>query len=621
MKRDITFIMASSFTILTATNLRGADPVIHLQWDGGGTPVANFDYTIDTTVNGSPEFPDVILHTGRLDWRIWSTDTDNTGGIGDIGVISSPAAQNFGVAILSDSDGAGARDVKAINLEPTSSGNYSNISAPNEGWGSIISGELMDELIVQADTSGGGGEVTLHLGDATADMTIHKVKVLNASTFTGTLAINTLDGQINSGYFSGDMDIETATGGSLIRIFESISGSITVSEITSESGFVLYFPSGISETGSLSFGPIEDGDQPALMDIGAYVGQEKLLEGTLLFLDGINNAFMNVWTELTATGVIDLNDAGVSASGILNVPGGGDGSIINGGTISGGVILGQESDPRAEFSGDAIFAGATEGAEVYIVGDGALEVTGTFDGNLCGENISAAEPLPDNIQIAEFGPNATICGDPPVCELGTTGAIVDWKSVVTHGSSNTIGLVVPSDATYSEPRDGGVTKLRVSFSTPIAPSTVSAGNVIICGNDVEEEPVDLSGITVTTSVLSGDMVVDINFSPKLPNYARYRVLLTGVMDLGCHVIEENNERIFTSMFGDYTGDRRVNATDVGGVRYLEGTGPPINPNAANGTQQVRADVDNDDDDDEDDTDLVAGEVGKDARYIPNPSCP
>ena len=200
------------------------------------------------------------------------------------------------------------------------------------------------------------------------------------------------------------------------------------------------------------------------------------------------------------------------------------------------------------------------------------------------------------------------------CELAV---IVDWKSIVTHGANNTIGLVIPSDSTFSESRNGGVTKLRLSFSSPIDPTTVSASNVIKCGNDVNGQPVDLSGITVTTTVLSGNAAVDINFSPKLPNYARYRVRLNGVEDVACHTITSNNERIFTSLFCDMTGDRRVNATDVGGVRSLEGTSP-IDPNV---TPQVRSDVDNDNDVDTTDTDSVRAEIPKDARYITNPSCP
>ena len=66
------------------SKLRAADPVIHVQWDGGGTPVLNVDYTVTTTGSASAAFPDVDLVTGRQHWRIWSVDTDNTNDIGDI---------------------------------------------------------------------------------------------------------------------------------------------------------------------------------------------------------------------------------------------------------------------------------------------------------------------------------------------------------------------------------------------------------------------------------------------------------------------------------------------------------------------------------------------------------
>jgi len=152
---------------------------------------------------------------------------------------------------------------------------------------------------------------------------------------------------------------------------------------------------------------------------------------------------------------------------------------------------------------------------------------------------------------------------------------------------------------------------------------VSASNVIKCGHDVNNQPVDLSGITVTTTVLSGNTGVDINFSPALPNYARYRVRLNSVTDADCNAISSNNERIFTSLTGDASGDRRVNVTDIGGVRSLEGKGPPLDPNDPDGTgtQQVRSDADSDDDVDTSDTALVTSKAGNDARFITDPTCP
>lgn len=70
-----------------------------------------------------------------------------------------------------------------------------------------------------------------------------------------------------------------------------------------------------------------------------------------------------------------------------------------------------------------------------------------------------------------------------------------------------------------------------------------------------------------------------------------------------------------ALFCDANGDQRVKATDVGGVRGL------IGQSVIQSILHTRSDVDDDGDIDDTDLDLVRGEVGKDARYIPNPSCP
>ena len=104
------------------------DPIIHADWNESGSPELGTDYFVTTDPPASPEFPDVRLETGSLTWRVWSTDADNPDNIGDIGVISSPHAENFGVRILDDEDGPGARTVKAIMLDPQGQGSDENFS-------------------------------------------------------------------------------------------------------------------------------------------------------------------------------------------------------------------------------------------------------------------------------------------------------------------------------------------------------------------------------------------------------------------------------------------------------------------------------------------------------------
>lgn len=67
--------------------------------------------------------------------------------------------------------------------------------------------------------------------------------------------------------------------------------------------------------------------------------------------------------------------------------------------------------------------------------------------------------------------------------------------------------------------------------------------------------------------------------------------LSSLRTTGSDHAKGNNRRILTSLFRDAFGDRRVNSTDLAGVRAKIGTSP-IDPNQ---TSQVRSDVDNDDD--------------------------
>ena len=131
-----------SFVIVFSMGARvtpAADPVVNVAWSQPAPPVLGQNYTVSIIPPASPAFPDVTLLTGDLGWRVWSTDTDNPNGVGDIGVISSPAAANFAVAIVNSSGGTSARNVKAIRLVPTGSNYFGNVVGPGL-FGSLIGG-------------------------------------------------------------------------------------------------------------------------------------------------------------------------------------------------------------------------------------------------------------------------------------------------------------------------------------------------------------------------------------------------------------------------------------------------------------------------------------------------
>jgi len=398
----LNIVFAVSCTVGVA---RAANPVINVRWITGGTPILGFDYDVITSAPASPEFPDVVLHTGRLDWRIWSEDASDRDGVGNIGVISSPASENFAIDITNPSQpyGWGARDVKAIRLIPTSTANYSNVA------GGFIAGTLIDELTVQ-QAAGTGGEVSLSVNDVTGNMTISKVNQLNCNNLvSGSIVIDELAGDVNIGVFPGSLSVAHVTAPySTIRIFEDVSGSLTVNEIVDS--FVLFLPSGVEPSGSITFGDILG---PAQMDIGS--GPASQLAGTLRFLGGINDSTINILGALT--GVIDLNGGGVATGGTLDLHRGGNGNVVNGGLVSGTLTLGSNgpSEP-ADFTGTVSLSGTAAGSSVDLWGAGTLDIAGVMDGDICGGGMYAWLPLPLTVQVGcGIGTNGTICGSSQAC--------------------------------------------------------------------------------------------------------------------------------------------------------------------------------------------------------------
>lgn len=413
-----------------ASFTHAADPVIHVQWDQGGTPILNVHYSVKTTSPASPEFPDIELLTGHLDWRIWSTDTDNPGGVGDIGVISCPTADNFAIAVTDDSDGPGARDMKAVSLVPSSSTNYSSIRTTGF-HGLYITGDLTDELTVQASTSGTGGEADVFVGGpVTADLTIPKLNYFGTTDeFSGTMEVDELSGNIDIAELSGSVSIGMANGDStVIRIFLPVSGSVSVSYVTSDQ-FVVFFPSGIAESGLLALGDVQVGQ--GNLALGSIPPDHTATEiaGTIAFFSGIPaEVDVRIDSRLGSTGVIDLSDMGVAGS--LRLYGGGNGTIMNGGAVTGTVVLGLlqgfPASPYA-FTGTAEFASVDAGGKIKTESTSLLAdltVDGLMNGDLCALNLGPNATLASNIVIGcGIGTSGTICEGEHLCyETGIVGA-------------------------------------------------------------------------------------------------------------------------------------------------------------------------------------------------------
>jgi len=276
-----------------------------------------------------------------------------------------------------------------------------------------------------------------------------------------------------------------------------------------------------------------------------------------------------------------------------------------------------------------------------IVGGASRQVCVTIDCAACvGAPLDGTLTINSN-DLDESAVNVGVHVDCPSIVVPT---VMPWESVITHTRSGQTPIEVPLDirdnanctgaglpyacctgagtgtctGSFSEPRSG-VKKLVVTFTGPLDPATVIPANVTVCGNSAPPifSPVDLSGVVVTTSTTSGDTQMVINFAPALPDFARYRIALTSAIHGANGGAIQPVSRILTALQGDFTGDRRVNATDVGGIRSLVPR-DPINLAILN---EVRGDANNDKRINATDVGGARSLSGNDARTIPDPVCP
>ena len=193
--------------------------------------------------------------------------------------------------------------------------------------------------------------------------------------------------------------------------------------------------------------------------------------------------------------------------------------------------------------------------------------------------------------------------------------IVSWASAGVHGRGvGEVALPIPDDGTFSEPRASGISTLLVTFSDAVSTASFAPAAVGVWGTKADGSPVDLSGVTVTTSTRAGDTVGVISFSPALTDYARYLVRLSGMLGADGQAVAGDADRVLTALLGDATGDRRLNSTDVGAVTSLRG----LDPIDRSDVNQVRSDVTNDGRVNSTDVGGVTSVRGKDARFIPDP---
>lgn len=457
-RKPIVAILAS---LLTASAAWAVPPEIHVAWDESPQPVEDTDYVIDDT---DPDFPNVELITGSVTWRIWSVDEDNPSDIGDIGVITSPYPQNFGVKILDDSDGPGARVVKGINLDPQGSGSDGNYSRITSGE---TTGDLDGDLVLQQSSGGTGGEImgTLTIGaDVTGAVTVAEVAeaavfiIQGDVTSSGSLDIGEIKDS-SSGYpasleiqgnVDGDIEVDTIRTGAHLTIGGDLTGDVVVTDKI-ESGS-LFVDGNVGSSSCVTIQKIvsgETGHSHAFfnLDDNDAGGPNKTFAGDLVFVSGIfADQHVEIRGELTATGSINLNN--MDMDGELLLFDGGGGTILNVGDVSRELRL--TSDPGMTFSGSLSVAGVSDGG-IFLRGggdlDGSIHVTGSVSANGVEEGVYVEGEIKSN-GLIDIGSNVTgkitvlkSCNGTIDVAGDVSGQLIVEKGLTDHGRIVIDGLL------------------------------------------------------------------------------------------------------------------------------------------------------------------------------------
>ncbi len=194
-------------------------------------------------------------------------------------------------------------------------------------------------------------------------------------------------------------------------------------------------------------------------------------------------------------------------------------------------------------------------------------------------------------------------------------AITTWNVLADHGDpAGPASLEAGQFDTLSEPRQGGVSTIRLDFNKPIDSASIRSDALAIAATDALGDPIDLSDTAWSLEPAFDRRSLTIDFDPPLPDQAKLCLRIAGLADHFGNLIGENVERQIITLAGDVTGDARVNNTDVGALRALLGTDPidPTNP------AHVRADVNRDGAIDDADDQLVLAARRLDMRFAGDP---
>ncbi len=241
----------------------------------------------------------------------------------------------------------------------------------------------------------------------------------------GTLLLYELAGNVLGTNMTGTLTVTSDFSSGNLGLFGNMSGSIAVGgdlggdiNIGGNYAFFGTLDVGGSVTGNIIVG----GDARRDINIGQSLDgtiqvNQSIIVTSTLSMDRVGlTGLIDVADECAALILIThdfdgIIDAGTAFTGQVNVGGDANGSFSATGASAGfilvdGHLAGDVTIP-ANMSGN-IHADADGNDQGDITGN--VTITGVYDGDICGANLSPGGLLPTNIVIQGFGPSGSICG-------------------------------------------------------------------------------------------------------------------------------------------------------------------------------------------------------------------
>ncbi len=148
----------------------------------------------------------------------------------------------------------------------------------------------------------------------------------------------------------------------------------------------------------------------------------------------------------------------------------------------------------------------------------------------------------------------------------TPPELTESEIAATHGGGVGEVAVTIADG-YVEPRNSGITHLRLHFSEALDPATVNSGVVTIVGvlNG------NCSSQVATVTLEGANDILAVALTSALPDQDTYTVTVsTSVQDMSGNPVGTGTDLVLSALQGDTNGDRQVDVGDMLKVRSEQG---------------------------------------------------